>query len=170
NRLDARGVNQLRVTLDGASGNDNVVGSNNGDLLLGGDGNDRLAAKGGNDTLDGALGDDTLYGDDGNDRLDGGNGDDLLYGLDGNDTMAGGIGTDLFVLKAASGTDIIEDFIDGVDQFGLSSSLKFSDLAISNNDAGTGSFIRDTTDGNQLLAVVEGVSTDVLSAADFVEI
>ncbi|MEM7757075.1 MAG: hypothetical protein AAF298_02950 [Cyanobacteria bacterium P01_A01_bin.40] len=56
NRLDARGVNQLEVTLDGGAGHDNVIGSDNDDLLLGSDGGDRLAGKEGNDTLNGGMG------------------------------------------------------------------------------------------------------------------
>ncbi|MEL6441515.1 MAG: hypothetical protein AAFQ80_19965 [Cyanobacteria bacterium J06621_8] len=76
----------------------------------------------------------------------------------------------MFSLQSASGTDVIEDFTDGVDSFRLLSSLEFSDLAISDNAAGTASLIRDTTDNNQLLAIVNNVSANELTAADFVSV
>lgn len=81
--------------------------------------------------------------------------------------MTGGAGADVFVLKSAWVTDVIENFVDGVDSFGLLGSLEFGVLAISDNGADTASLIRDTTDNNQLLAVVNGNSASELAATDF---
>ncbi|MEM8717887.1 MAG: hypothetical protein AAGE84_01070 [Cyanobacteria bacterium P01_G01_bin.39] len=47
-------------------------------------------------------------------------------------------------------------------------SLAFADLGISNDANQTAALIRDTTNGNQLLATVNGVSAVDLTAADFV--
>ena len=81
-------VTRLRVTVDGWTGNDTILGSAVADELIGGAGNDRVHGNGGNDTIHGGLGNDLLSGDDGDDFIDGG------YG---NDTVAGGLGTDLLV-------------------------------------------------------------------------
>ena len=170
NLLHAGLVNNMNVTLLGAEGNDSLYGGAQADVLYGQMGNDRLESRGGDDTLIGNFGDDGLYAGDGDDSLNGGNGNDVLKGEGGNDTLIGGAGNDLLILESASGTDVIRDFTAGVDRFGLRLALEFSDLAISDNSAGTGSLIRDTTNSNQLLAVVDGVSADLLSATDFVAV
>ncbi|MEL6930108.1 MAG: hypothetical protein AAFO95_15920, partial [Cyanobacteria bacterium J06600_6] len=59
------------------------------------------------------------------------------------------------------------DFQDGMDRFGLSHDLALSDLSISNNLAGTATLITDTTNNNQLLAVVKNIDAADLTAADF---
>lgn len=63
--------------LFGFDDNDELWGSEAGDLFEAGDGNDVLRALAGDDTLNGEGGDDQLFG---------GLGDDLLFGGDGNDT------------------------------------------------------------------------------------
>lgn len=114
---------------DGAHGRDtlisieNVIGSENDDVLVGNDeanlleglrGNDTLRGNGGNDTLEGKLGrdfmdggdgDDSLLGGDGDDELHGGAGDDYLFGGNENDTLRGDDGRDL--LDGGHGNDLI---------------------------------------------------------------
>jgi len=100
-------------------GNDNVIGSNERNLLMGmrgddtidgglgndriegGDGNDRLIGGLGRDFVAGGDGDDFIFGGsgatDGRDNLQGGNGNDFMNGGAGNDLMAGGAGNDTMV-------------------------------------------------------------------------
>jgi serralysin len=93
----------LRMSAQGGSGNDRLVGGPRNDGLYGMSGADRLYGMGGDDTLDADTGNDMLAGGDGvdvlagwagNDVLYGGNGDDQMEGLDGDDKLYGGAGTD----------------------------------------------------------------------------
>jgi Ca2+-binding RTX toxin-like protein len=77
---------------------DDALGLNNADLILGFDGNDTLRGLNGNDILIGGAGNDKLYGDNGNDVLLGGTGNDTLYPGAGDDFADGGPGNDLVVL------------------------------------------------------------------------
>ncbi len=106
-------------------------------------------------------GNDTLRGGALNDNISGGNDDDILFGNAGND---------VFAIEAASGEDRIKDFEDGSDLFGLTNSLGFSDLNITNNLAQTATLIRDTTNNNELLAIVENVSAVDITVDDFMTI
>ena len=178
NAFIARDVTQMNVTFDGGLGNDNLVGGSKNDDLIGSEGNDRLAGKAGNDRLDGGAGNNTLYGDEGSDRLIGGNDNDILYGQDGNDTLTGGFGNDtlfgsdgndVFVLEPG-GEDVIIDFDQDFDLFGLTVSIGFSDLSITDNADRTAALIRDTTDNNELLATVNNLSAASITAADFTNI
>ncbi len=165
-----------------------LSGDEGNDRLEGTPGNDILRGKGGNDTLDGHAGEDDLHGNNGNDRLNGGTGNDLLRGGKGNDwlfgdagddalfgdrgqdTLTGGAGRDGLVLRRRSGgatlalADRITDFRQGEDGLVLSGGLRFEDLELSQILAGT--VIRDRVTG-EYLAVLEGVSRDRLSVADF---
>jgi hypothetical protein len=67
-------------------------------------------------------------------------------------------------------TDVINDFNNGIDLFDLSASLGFSDLSITNNASGTATLIGDTTNNNQLLAIVNNVSAADITVADFTDI
>jgi Ca2+-binding RTX toxin-like protein len=70
----------IGVTVDGGTGNDNILGSNGNDMLLGGDGNDFVDGQQGNDTaLLGAGGD--VF------QWDPGDGSDIVEGQDGTDTL-----------------------------------------------------------------------------------
>ncbi len=71
----------IAITVDGGTGNDNLLGSNGVDLLLGGDGNDFVDGQQGNDTGLLGAGDDTF-------QWDPGDGNDVIEGQDGVDKMA----------------------------------------------------------------------------------
>ncbi|HAT13507.1 MAG TPA: hypothetical protein DCS91_07970, partial [Microcoleaceae bacterium UBA11344] len=100
----------------GTAQNDELLGSNTGNIfnaqsgddnLYGGADNDIFNGNQGNDFITGGKGEDTLYGDEGN---------DIILGESGNDLMYGGKGNDL--LHDREGTDIIygnkdDDFMDG---------------------------------------------------------
>ena len=112
-------------------------------------------------------GDDTLMGSQMSDRLDGGNGNDILYGELGDDILTGNGGKDVFVLSSGAGRDTIRDFRDGIDSFGLSASLGFSDLSIRNNSAGTATLIVDLN-SDRVMAIVNNVDANDITAADFI--
>ena len=71
---------------DTLTGIENVLGSDQGDILTGNGGANALSGFAGADTLHGGGGDDVLDGGAGNDTLDGGAGNDTMTGGDGNDT------------------------------------------------------------------------------------
>ena len=70
----------IKITADGGTGNDNLLGSNGADVLLGGDGND---------FADGQQGDDVAFLGAGNDTFqwDPGDANDVIEGQDGTDAM-----------------------------------------------------------------------------------
>ena len=161
NTLDAELVTTMNVTLDGALGNDTLYGGTKSDVLLGREGNDLLAGRDGDDRLNGSMGSDRLYGELGNDTLNGGAGNDLLNG---------GQGADVLVLDLVSGTDTIRGFNRFIDLIGLPASLGFSDLSISDNNTGTATLIRDTTNNERLLAILDGVMANQITADNFTNI
>jgi RTX calcium-binding nonapeptide repeat (4 copies)/Spondin_N len=156
-------------TIDGTNGNDNLIGTQQDDLIRGGEGNDHLLGKLGNDKLFGGLGDDILegnqgddylYGNEGNDVLRGGRGDDILFGGSGFNRLTGGVGSDIFVLSAGAGFDQIIDFnLGGGDRLRLANGLSFNDLTISG--VGQNTLI---SFGNDELAILRNVG-----AANIVE-
>lgn len=110
--------------IDGTSGNDNLVGTDNDDYIYGQGGNDILEGKrgadnlyggDGNDNVKGGKGSDHVYGGDGVDVINGGDGNDYIYGGAGNDTLIGGDGKDTFYLDSLSDFDSIIDFTAGED-------------------------------------------------------
>jgi Ca2+-binding RTX toxin-like protein len=72
-------------TINGGTGNDNMLGAN------------------GNDVMNGSDGDDIMRGGVGNDSMNGGTGINSLDGQDGNDQMTAGTGRDVFI--GGAGTD-----------------------------------------------------------------
>ena len=77
---------------------------------------------------------DKLYGGGGDDVLVGNNGDDQFDGGTGSDTITTGSGSDQIILRARDGgdelsdADIITDFTDGSDTFGLDNGLLYTEL------------------------------------------
>jgi Ca2+-binding RTX toxin-like protein len=97
NEGDAAGDSYYSIEgLVGGSGNDDLTGDDNANLIFGGEGDDYLYGGGGNDLLDGG---------DGHDRLEAGTGADSLFG---------GLGSDTFAFHKANFTpglrDVIVDF------------------------------------------------------------
>ena len=132
-RLDRSNGN---ATLDGKqliyvmpnllTGENQAVGSANGDLIFGGSsGTDMLIGNGGNDIIfggagfnkfEGGAGDDTMYGGSDEDQFFGGAGDDLIYGALGTDT-AFYVGNALdFRFTEENGDIIIATPLDGTDR------------------------------------------------------
>jgi len=70
----------IKLTTDGGTGNDTLLGSNGNDVILGGDGNDFVDGNQGNDTAFLGAGDDAF-------QWDPGDGSDVVEGQDGRDRM-----------------------------------------------------------------------------------
>ena len=65
NTIDAGDATDIKVTLDGAAGNDSIVGGARSDFLLGNNGNDTIKGNAGNDGIYGQNGNDVLTGQSG---------------------------------------------------------------------------------------------------------
>jgi Ca2+-binding RTX toxin-like protein len=91
-----------------------LVGTNDGDTLIGAAGDDHVYGNEGANTLNGRGGHDRLYGGNTRDVLLGESGDDIGYGNGGSDLIIGGSGSDR--LYGAGGDDLIfGDDGEGVD-------------------------------------------------------
>lgn len=149
-------------TLNGGSGADELNGGAGNDRVVGADGNDRLLGGTGADELNGGVGNDTLMGGDGSDRVLGGSGDDVVDGQEGDDWLFGGSGQDTFRVARGVGHDWIDDFKDGQDRISLRGGLRFNQLSIVQSGRNA-----EISASGDLLAVLKGVNTSALSAADF---
>ena len=159
--------------LHGDSGSDRVYGDAGNDVIYGDELNDLLKGGDSNDDIIGGDGSDRLYGENGNDTLSGGRGQDILFGGAGDDFLDGGTegdllrgngGRDTFVLTEGGGSDKIYDYLDGTDRLGLSSSLSFSSLQIT--QAGSDSEITITSSG-ELLGTLYNTDANEIDASDF---
>ena len=120
----------------------------------------------------GGNGNDSLSGSSGGDTLDGGAGNDQIDGGTGCDTITTGSGLDKIILRIGDGgntlsdADIITDFTDGSDNFGLDGGLLFSQLVIAQgSDANASDTIISA--GSEHLAILQGINIIQLSDADF---
>ena len=155
-------------TFDGRDGNDHINGWKGHDTLIGGDGDDTITGDGGS----GYAGNDILFGNAGNDVLRGRDGNDQIDGGTGSDTITTGSGLDKIILRIGDGgntlsdADIITDFTDGSDNFGLDGGLLFSQLVIAQ---GSGAYASDTiiSKGSEYLAILQGIDASLISDADF---
>lgn len=155
------------IDLSNITGSTNITGSSNPDTIQGGSGVD---------TIQGGAGNDSIFGNAGNDRLFGEDGDDILYGGLGNDNLYGGAGIDTFMLEVGKGFDIVNDFTDGVDKFGLPSGvLTFgigapaTDVTIAAFGTGTKIFAPSALGGAELMRILR-VSSSFIDSSDFVTI
>ncbi|QAY75269.1 calcium-binding protein [Sphingosinicella sp. BN140058] len=153
-----------KLTVDGGTGNDTILGSNGADILLGGEGDD---------FLDGQQGSDVMFlgaGDDGA-RWDPGDGNDVIEGQDGFDTflMNGANIAELMDVSANGGrvrftrnvANIVMD-LDGVEAIDVAA-LGGADTVTINDMSGT-----DLAEINVNLAGSGGLGGD--GAADTVVI
>jgi RTX calcium-binding nonapeptide repeat (4 copies) len=76
-------------SVEGAEGDDTIMGNGGANVLIGKQGDDVVAGGGGDDTLDGGQGADFLSGNTGSDTVSGGGQDDLLVGGSGKDWIYG---------------------------------------------------------------------------------
>ena len=112
NTLNGTSAGGSGTSLDSVVGDDVMFGFRGNDTLNPGV---SLQGTSGDDDLLGSGGNDNLFGGAGNDQLLGGNGNDLVVGGAGNDTLNGGADNDQFRMLAPSqnGTDAILDFLTG---------------------------------------------------------
>jgi predicted deacylase len=152
--------------LFGGHGNDELIGDNSSAITKPICGSDRICGGPGDDLLNGQNGNDSLYGDEGNDRIYGGTGDDLLDGGLGNDTLAGNDlkneGSSTFVISEGEGTDTITDFEIETDFIGLTGTLNYEQLQITQDK-------NNVLIGNayETMAIIEGVQANNLSTESF---
>ena len=91
-------------TITTGSGNDFIEAGKGDDVVDAGDGNDFIDAGKGQDFIDGGDGQDVISAGSGNDEVYGGAGNDLIYTGSGDDTVDGGAGSDY--VNAGSGNDV----------------------------------------------------------------
>ena len=77
----------LADTVDGTSGADDLVGTDNDDVIHAGGGADYVSGLAAGDVLYAGAGNDTVVGREGNDRIYGNIGADTLLGNESNDTI-----------------------------------------------------------------------------------
>ncbi len=153
----------------GEAGADVLAGEGNADRIFGGTGGDRIDGGLGNDTVNGGADNDAIFGNDGNDVLLGDNGDDLLEGGIGLDVLTGGLGADTFAVDidsfvaGSNEVDVITDFQDGTDLIAIAGLSAVDSLTWQDGSGGLEVFVN----GNQVFQVT-GISSSVISAADFV--
>ena len=152
-------------------GDDYGYGGDDQDHIYGGAGRDVLLGEGGEDVLIGEAGDDALYGGVGNDFLYGGAGNDVFDAGAGVDYASGEAGNDVFVVRAASGVMVVQDFTasGADDQLWLAADTGITSLAQA-QAASTYYAALNTTivtiDGDTAVWLV-GVNKAQLTAADF---
>ena len=170
-------------TIIGTDGDDRLRGTADNDVIVALDGNDRLFADGGSDILDGGDGRDRLFGSterdiliggEGDDFLNGEAGDDILMGVTGRDVLVGGGGADLFVFgvgdggvrnNVAVGNDLIRDFEVGIDKIGLvEGELTFDDITLTQSGSRTLLGVAST---GEVLAALKGVDASSLGESSF---
>ncbi|MDB4087981.1 hypothetical protein N8Z86_02580, partial [Amylibacter sp.] len=108
----------------------------------------------------------------GNDRINGGIGNDKFDGGTGKDIITTGLGSDEIYLRIGDGgteladADIITDFTDGSDDFGLTNGLSFGDLT---RTQGSDVYANDTIIkyGSEYLAILQNIDVSLLTEADF---
>ncbi|MDY6803352.1 MAG: FG-GAP-like repeat-containing protein [Cyanobacteriota bacterium] len=150
-------------TIRGAAGNDILSGDDGDDRVAGNKGNDRLFGKDGNDVLLGRQGNDRLFGGDGNDTLEGGIGRDRINGGAGSDQLTGGASKDLFIFNTNEAFDTEDVGVDTITDFDVARDLILLDkttFAALESDAGSQAFSDDGVKGFSIDTEFEVVDTE----------
>ncbi|MEM7684010.1 MAG: CHRD domain-containing protein [Pseudomonadota bacterium] len=111
---------------------------------------------------------DIIIGSDQVNSLNGGDGDDVIRGEGGDDILTGGLGADIFEIGADDGSDIITDFQVGIDEIRLSdfgSDFDLSSAVSSAQQDGADAVLSFGSDATVRLA---NVDTTLLDEDDFV--
>jgi len=91
--------------IHGNNSNNNIVGTNNDDIITDGNGNDVIAGLAGNDSITAGNGNNTISDGDGNDTITAGNGINSINVGNGNDTVT--VGNNNNTIIAGNGNDTI---------------------------------------------------------------
>jgi uncharacterized repeat protein (TIGR01451 family) len=168
--------------LAGTPGNDEIIGNERDQTIIGNFGNDSLFGGGGVDLINGQIGNDLLVGGSGGDVISGGIGDDTLdgacttLGVGQLDRLTGDAGSDLFVLGNKLGTfylgngnadfAYITDFNPGVDTIQLSGALGDYVFAPTNlMMTGRNIFGQGIFQGGDLIAILQQSSASAVDLA-----
>jgi len=149
---------------------ENIVGSNQSDVLIGAAGDSFINGRDGDDVIEGGDGEDELHGGDGDDNIDGGAGADMIFGGDGNDILIGRQSTDF--LDGGDGDDIV--FVDGLDtnavggdgfdilvvRAGLAFDIDMSDNGFEQVTGNGGDDVFDASNTNDFAVNLEGGDGD----------
>jgi VCBS repeat-containing protein len=93
------------ATIHGNNSNNNIVGTNNDDIITDGNGNDVIAGLAGNDSITAGNGNNTISDGDGNDTITAGNGINSINVGNGNDTVT--VGNNNNTIVAGNGNDTV---------------------------------------------------------------
>ena len=142
-----RTVNDTTDPIDGTSGNDVLVGTDNSETINGNGGNDVICGKGGADQINGGAGNDVLYGNTGDDSFDGGADTDAVAFHDvTNDTMSTGVTASFASNVSYDGYASTTEELTGVEQL-WGSAYADSLSGTSGNESFFGDAGSDTVDG-----------------------
>ena len=145
----------------GTTEGDRLVGLNGEDDLVGRFGADELFGLGDDDVLSGGKGADTLYGGDGFDALIGGQGDDVLEGGADADFINGGSGYDILSYEFASSAVTIDLSTRGAERGDAEGDLYIGIEGV------TGSRFRDILSGDDGANLISGLAgRDLLNGGD----
>lgn len=166
------------LSINGTSGNDNLLGSASNETINGLVGNDTLDGAGGNDTLLGGMGNDNLVGNTGNDVLNG-VGITASAGTGEIDILNGGAGSDQFVLGDATKVFYDDGVISSVGELDYAAIADFnaiedkivlhgsaSSYQLGELPTGTGIYHATGQTTAELIGVVTGVSPTQLNLTD----
>jgi len=140
--------------VDGRAGDDNIDARGGNDTVIGGDGNDHIIAGSGNDVVYAGAGNDVVFAGAGNDIVFGGSGDDHLYGEDGDDTILGEGGDDF--ISGGPGADIL--------LAGIGNDTVHGNIGDDTLDGGIGDDNLDGDEGDDV--IMGGADDDCLSGGD----
>jgi hypothetical protein len=166
------------LSINGSSGDDNLLGGVSDETINGLVGNDTLDGAGGNDTLLGGMGNDNLVGNAGNDVLNG-VGITANAGTGEMDSLNGGAGSDQFVLGDATKVfydDGVISSVGDVDCAAIADFNAIEDKIVLHGSAssyqlgelptGTGIYQITGQTTAELIGVVTGVSPSQLNLTD----
>ncbi len=105
----------LAATIDGTSEADDLVGTENNDVIHASGGADYVSGLAAGDVLYAGAGNDTVVGREGNDRILGNTGSDTLFGNEGNDTIDSAGDLERDVVKCGLG-DADTAYVDKIDR------------------------------------------------------
>jgi Ca2+-binding RTX toxin-like protein len=162
-RIEGGAYSTRSVDLTGNDLAQTIYGNAAGNVLNGAGGDDYLLGLNGSDTLDGGSGNDILRGGNGDDTLTGGAGNDILSGEVGADVMAGQSGNDRYNVDSAldivteaagEGTDTVVSSV----SYTLSANAEIEVMRTSTHSTGSIDFTgndygqrMDGNDGSNLL-------------------
>jgi Ca2+-binding RTX toxin-like protein len=156
-------------TVDGAGGDDTLIGTNFAETFFGGAGSDNISSAAGGDYVDGGDGNDSITTGNGADTVYGGNGDDAISTAAGSDYIDGGAGNDSISTANATATIYGGDGNDTISTAAGNDTINGDNgddyiTSGGGNDTASGGAGNDTIDGGAGTDVLDGgTGTDTVS-------